>query len=151
MSEMCGSGAVHEALEMQFDGLITATSIFASFAVSLVVFIVSFNEQSLLLQACILVLLIAFMLFAYTVEMICDARERDQILVYVRAHVTYNLGIVMMLLSLGLILLAKRYYFLAPVPLLGIWMPWLRDAIWLVRRPHDEWEEYIGQLQAEDK
>jgi hypothetical protein len=130
--------------------MITATSIFASFAGALVVLIVALDDVPPLVQGCILTLLIAFMLFAYTAEMICDARERDDILVYIRAHVTYNLGIVMMLLSLGLILLAKGLYYLAPLPILGIWMPWLRDAIWLIRKPKEEWDEYLGQLQAEE-
>ena len=129
----------------------TATSVFASFAGALVVLFVQFADSTPLVQVCIVSLLIAFLLFAYTAEMICDARERDQILVYIRAHITYNLGIVMMLLSLGLILFAKGYYYLAPLPVLGIWMPWLRDAIWLLRKPKKEWDEYLGQLEAQDE
>jgi hypothetical protein len=100
-------GATLKRWKCSSEGMITATSIFASFAGALVVLIVALDDVPPLVQGCILTLLIAFMLFAYTAEMICDARERDDILVYIRAHVTYNLGIVMMLLSLGLIRLPR--------------------------------------------
>ena len=93
----------------------------------------------------------AFMLFAYTAEMVTDAVERDKVLVYVNAHAAYNLGVVMMLLSMALILYAKGYSLLAPLPVLGVWMPWLRDFIWLMRKPKDEWTEYLRELQIEDR
>ena len=83
--------------------------------------------------------------------MITDAIERDKVLVYVQAHAVYDLGVVTMLLSIALILYAKGYYLLAPVPILGIWTPWLRDFIWLVRKPNGEWREYLEGLETEDK
>jgi hypothetical protein len=131
--------------------MISTTSIFASFCGALVVLIVAFNDGSFLLQGCVFFPLAAFMLFSYTSEMITDALERGQVLIYLHAHAAYNLGVVMMLLSIALILFAKGYSLLAPLPVLGVWMPWLRDLIWLVRRPKAEWDDYLRELQAEER
>jgi hypothetical protein len=89
------------------NAMISTTSIFASLCVALVGFLVALNDGSWMLQGCALFSLVAFMLFAYTAEMITDALERNKVLLYVRAHAAYNLGVVMMLLSIALILYAK--------------------------------------------
>ena len=123
-------------------GMISTTSIFASFCGALVVFIVSFSSGSLVHQACALLPLAGFILFAYTVEMVTEALEQGDVLIYARAHAAYNLGVVMMLLSMALILYAKGFSFLAPLPVLAIWIPWLRDFVWFVKRPQAEWDDY---------
>ncbi len=132
------------------DGMISVNSIFASFAGGLVAIVVALAERSILIQITVGLLLLAFVLFAHAAESITDAVERDDVLLYQRSHAKYNIGVVLILLSLALILFSLRYRYVAAIPLLGSWNPWLRDFIWLVRKPKEEWNKYIADITSED-
>jgi len=83
------------------DGMIAVNSIFASLAVGLLALVVALADRSPLTRTCVLLLLIAFLMFAHASETITDAVERDDVLMYQRSHVKYNLGVVLPVLVLG--------------------------------------------------
>lgn len=133
------------------DGMIAVNSIFASLAVGLLALVVALAERSLLTRACVLLLLIAFLMFAHSSETITDAVESDDVLMYQRSHVKYNLGVVLVLTSIGLLLWSQGYRYLSIIPIIGTWNPWLRDLIWLLRKPKGEWQEYLERLTSDDR
>lgn len=132
------------------DGMIAVNSIFASFTGALVAIVVALSERSLLIQVCVFLLLVAFLLFAHAAEIITDAVERDDVLLYQRSHLRYNLGVVLILISIALILWSLGYRIATFIPLAGIWNPWLRDCFWLLRKPKDEWQKYLDSITSED-
>jgi hypothetical protein len=133
------------------DGMIAVNSIFASFTGALVAIVVALSERSPLIQVCVFLLLIAFLLFAHAAESITDAIERDDVLLYQRSHFRYNLGVVLILISFALILWSLEYRIATFIPLAGTWNPWLRDCIWLLRRPKDDWDTYLESITSEDE
>jgi len=132
------------------DGMISVNSLFASFALGLVGVIVAFLDKSPSVQACVFLLLIAFVIFAHAAETITDSIENDDVKQYQRSHQEYNIGVILVLVSLAIILFSLGYRIAAVIPVLGTWNPWLRDLIWLVRRPAGEWQQYIDKLTEED-
>src|SRR3990170_1369581 len=130
------------------DGMIAVNSIFASLAVGLLALVVALADRSPLTRTCVLLLLIAFLMFAHASETITDAVERDDVLMYQRSHVKYNLGVVLVLTSIGLLLWSQEYRYLSIIPVVGTWNPWLRDFIWLLRKPKDQWQEYLKGLMS---
>ncbi len=133
------------------EGMISVNSIFASFAGALVAVVVALTERTLLIQICVFLLLIAFLLFAHAAEIITDAVERDDMLLYQQSHLRYNLGVVLTLISIALILWSLDYRYAAVIPLVGTVKPWLRDFIWLLRKPGSEWQEYLRSITSEDR
>ena len=133
------------------DGMISVNSIFASLAAGLLAVIVTLTERSTIVRICVALLLVAFLLFAHAAEIITDAVERDDVLLYQRSHLKYNLGVVLVLISIAFILWSLNYRYLSMIPVVGSWNPWLRDLIWLVRKPDGEWQEYLNSLTARDE
>ena len=84
-------------------------------------------------------------------ETITDSVEQDDVILYQEAHQQYNVGVVLVLLSLAILLFALEYRYAAVIPLVCVWNPWLRDTIWLLRRPEPEWQEYLRDISSEDK
>ena len=132
------------------DGMISVNSIFASFAGGLAAVVVAFTQRTIVFQLSVALLMIAFILFARAAETITDAVERDDVLLYQAAHQQYNVGVVLVLVSLSILLFVLHYRYAALIPVLCAWNPWLRDVIWLLRKPAEEWQKYIKEISSED-
>lgn len=130
--------------------MISVNSIFASFAGGLAAVVVAFTQRTVVFQISVALLMIAFILFARAAETITDAVERDDVLLYQSAHQQYNVGVVLVLISLAILLFALEYRYAALIPALCTWNPWLRDVVWLLRRPAEEWQKYIKDISSED-
>jgi hypothetical protein len=133
------------------EGMISVNSIFASFAGTLAAVVVAFTTHAWVFEICVALFLIALVLFARAGETITDCIERNDVLLYQRAHQQYNVGVVLLLGGLAILLFALGYYVAAVIPLAATWKPWLDDAIWLIRRPTDEWTEYLDRIQQPDE
>ena len=133
------------------DGMISVNSIFASFAGALAAVVVALTTRTVVFQISVALLMIAFILFARAAETITDSVEQDDVLLYQVAHQQYNVGVVLVLLSLAILLFALEYRYAAVIPLACIWKPWLRDTIWLLRKPAPEWQTYLTDISTEDK
>ena len=128
------------------DGMIAVNSIFASFSGALVAVVVAFTTRSMWVQICITLLLAAFLLFVHAAESITDALEQDDVDTYLRSHLKYNLGVVLLLLSLALILFFQGYRVIALIPVAGSFHPWLKDGCWLVFGPKAKRQEYKNDI-----
>lgn len=128
------------------DGMIAVNSIFASFSGALVVVVVAFTSRSFWVHICVSLLLLAFLLFVNAAESITDALEQDDVDVYLRSHLKYNLGVVLLLLSLALVLFFQGYRIVSLIPVVGSVYPWLFDAHWLVFASVQDRQDYKTEI-----
>jgi hypothetical protein len=126
--------------------MIAVNSIFASFSGALVAVVVAFTSRSFWVHICVSFLLLAFLLFVNAAESITDALEQDDVEVYLRSHLKYNLGVVLLLLSLGLVLFFQGYRIVSLIPVVGSAYPWLFDAYWLVFASDQDRQAYKTEI-----
>jgi hypothetical protein len=132
------------------DGMIAVNSIFASFSGALVAVVVAFTTKSLWVHICVGLLLLAFLLFVHAAESITDALEQDDVDIYLRSHIKYNLGVVLLLISLALILFFQGYRLISLIPVAGSFYPWLNDAYWLIFSSAKDRQEYKTEILKEE-
>lgn len=130
--------------------MIAVNSIFASFSGALVAVVVAFTTKSLWVHICVGLLLVAFLLFVHAAESITDALEQDNVDVYLGSHIKYNLGVVLLLISLALILFFQGYRLISLIPVVGSFYPWLKDAYWLIFSSAEDRQEYKNEILREE-
>jgi ABC-type uncharacterized transport system permease subunit len=130
--------------------MIAVNSIFASFSGALVAVVVAFTTRSLWVHICVGLLLVAFLLFVHAAESITDALEQDDVDIYLGSHIKYNLGVVLLLISLALILFFQGYRLISSIPVVGSFYPWLRDAYWLTFSSAQGRQEYKNEILRQD-
>lgn len=130
--------------------MIAVNSIFASFSGALVAVVVAFTTKSLWVHICVGLLLVAFLLFVHAAESITDALEQDDVDIYLGSHIKYNLGVVLLLISLALILFFQGYKLISSIPVVGSFYPWLKDAYWLIFSSAQDRQKYKNEILRED-
>ena len=108
--------------------------------------VVAFTARSLWVHICVSLLLLAFLLFVNAAESITDALEQDDVDIYLRSHLKYNLGVVLLLLSLALVLFFQGYRIVSLIPVVGSGYPWLFDAYWLVFASDQDRQDYKTEI-----
>lgn len=132
------------------DGMIAVNSIFASFSGALVALVVAFTTKSFWVHVCVALLMLAFLLFVNAAETITDALEQNNVEVYLRSHMKYNLGVVLLLISLAVVLFLQGYRLVSLIPILGTIYPWLLDAFWLKFASEQDQQEYRTEILKDD-
>jgi hypothetical protein len=133
------------------EGMIAVNSIFASLAGALIAIIVIITTQkSLWVHVFAALLIMAFLFFVHSAENLTNALEEDDVEQYLRSSLQYNLGVVLLLISLAMILFFNGFRIIAILPVLGTYQPWIRDIYWLLFASVSEREAYKQEIVRED-
>ncbi|HEX8012143.1 MAG TPA: hypothetical protein VF814_14600 [Casimicrobiaceae bacterium] len=113
-------------------GMLNVNAIFAGFSGVLLAVLIKDAEggaaQLWSMQVSIIMALLAFICFALAAEWITDALDENTVKIYLRSMFTYNLGVILVLLSLASILYTEfrttSYRWIAVIPVLAVFYPW---------------------------
>ncbi|MFA5086558.1 MAG: hypothetical protein WC468_03175 [Candidatus Paceibacterota bacterium] len=102
----------------------------------------------------IILLIFTFGLFALVAAKMAEAVEQNNIKKYVSYLLLYNLAVVMLFFSIGLII----YYHYLPsgmplallcLAIVTVSLPWTRDFFWMLLVKKSDFEKYVGGLKGE--
>lgn len=131
--------------------MVTVDAIFAGLSGALAVaLLIAEGQASCGRQIAMGLGLFSFILFALAAEKITDALDESKVKRYVRSMLIYNIAVVLLFLSVAALLLARRCYLPALIPVAGIFYPWLADICWLLFAPKADREAYVEDLCTDD-
>ncbi|MDD4531577.1 MAG: hypothetical protein PHH21_02635 [Candidatus Pacebacteria bacterium] len=102
----------------------------------------------------IILLIFTFGLFALVAAKMAEAVEQENIKKYVSYLFLYNLAVIMLFFSIGLII----YYHYLPsgtalyvlaLSILIVSLPWIRDFFWMILVKKADFDKYIAGLKGE--
>lgn len=104
----------------------------------------------------IILLIFTFGLFALVAAKMAEAVEQTNIKKYVSYLLLYNLAVIMLFASIGIII--YRHYspsgtalFILSASIIIVSLPWIRDFFWMLLVDKKDFERYVAGLEGERK
>lgn len=132
-------------------GMLTVNALFAGFSGALVVNLAvrDWADGSPEMYA-IFCAMAALFFFALAAEKITDALDEGDVDIYLRSMLAYNVGVVLVLASIGIFLWAKGHPVLAGLALAMSVYPWLCHALWLIFASAAQKDNYRAQITTKE-
>lgn len=114
-------------------GMLTVNALFAGFSGALTINLAIREWKGSPLEVpAVALAVIALYLFALAAERITDALDEGNVDIYLRSMLAYNVGVVLVLLSIAVLLWSQAHTTFAVVIAILTLYPWLYHAAWLM-------------------
>jgi len=132
-------------------GMLTVNALFAGFSGALAINLAirKWDDYSTEMFA-LLLAVAALYFFALAAEWITDALDEGDVDRYLRSMIVYNVGVVLVLLSIALLLWSQSHRVLAVIAALLSIRPWLTHAAWFMTASGAEKDAYRAKLLTEE-
>lgn len=112
--------------------MLTVTALFAGFSGALIAMLIKTDSNFEGLTYCIGLSIGALYCFGLTAELLTDALDDGGVDEYLRSMFVYNIGVILILNTLGLFLRTHGYLTLGWVLVALCIFPWGKDTLWFI-------------------